>query len=408
MMSFFNRLISRRALRISIAWVSVAALLAVTFPALGYGAVLSIDTVRLAPYQKSHISKDVMPDVSMKAGLLADNNGSILWSRSLDERRAMASITKIMTAIVALDNSKPEDIVTIPHMSVTVGESSAGLREGQQISMSDLIKALMVKSGNDAAIAIATHVSGSTDAFVKQMNAKAKELGMTGTHFTNPHGLDQAGHYTTARDIAIMARYAMKFESFNSVVSQKKVTIGTGKYRHTVENTNLLLIQYPGANGIKTGWTDNAGYCVVGSAQRNGLTLYAVVLGTQYELTRFGDAKRLLDFGFAHYRSQKLLSTDTVVGKAVVADYLDVSVSAVAEKECVAYVLDLEGDIKREITLDEVKAPVAKGDKIGRVLFKQNKRIIVSMPLVATESVAKPSWPERVWIALVRLWQKVF
>lgn len=377
-------------------------------PGLAAAKVLTTDKVLGKPYKSLRIDKAVLPDVTMAAGMLVDETGTVLWERNADSQRAMASITKIMTAVVALESGKPEDIITVPRISLAIGESSAGLYEGQKISRIDLIKALMVKSGNDAGLALATYIGGSEQAFVKMMNARAKDLGLTNTQFKNSHGLDAKGHYTSARDIAVLTRYAMSLAPFKRIVATKKITIGQGTYRHKVENTNLLLIQYDGANGVKTGWTDNAGYCVVGAAKRDGLQLYAVVLGTQHELTRFREAQELLDFGFAHFRKQKLISAGTVLGSARVADYLDVSVPAAADLSQALWVMDLAGDIKRKVQIPSVEAPVTKGDKIGTVQFIQNKKLLASVSLVATEDIKAPNIFERVWIAVVRSWLWLF
>lgn len=359
-------------------------------------------------WTKTDVPKDAMPDVAMKSGALVTSDGRVLWSRQVDEQRAMASITKIMTAIVAIEHSKPDDVITVPNLSATIGESTSGLYPGQKLSMAHALEALLIKSGNDAAIAIEIHVGGTREGFVKLMNEKAAELGMSNTNFTNAHGLDENGHHSSARDISVMARYAMQFDEFKKIVNTKEFTNGTGSNKKTMQSTNLLLFSYDGANGVKTGWTDKAGYCVVDSATRGGIELYAVVLGTSGELVRFNDARDLLDFGFTHYRKQNISVKGTVVGQAVVSDYLDRKVPVAIPLEKTIPIFDLSGDITRTLTIPEVSAPVVVGESIGAVQYTQDGKLICSMPLVATEDVEKPNIFMRVWYGIVRGWRAIF
>ena len=346
-----------------------------------------------------------MPDVRMAAGALVTEDGRVLWSRNVSDRRAIASITKLMTAVVALENGELDDPVTVTAASQTVGESTSFLRVGEELPLSEVLEASLVKSGNDAAVALAIHIAGSEDAFVDLMNEKAQELGLSRTRFANPHGLDETGHYSTAADVAVLARYAMSKPEVRRVVSQKTATIGRGSRSEKVVNTNLLIGNYTGANGVKTGWTSKAGYCVVNSARRGEIELYAIVLGTTNETQRFRDAVELFDFGFAHYRPQRVSTKDTIVAEAPGRDYLDRLVPVAMSADSTVAVFDLAGTITRKVTVSAVDAPVAKGQKIGVATFTQADRIIASVPLVAAEEVKKPSVPARVFIAAARAWR---
>ena len=377
------------------------------FPLSARAATLPTDRVDGSVAAKKGIDPASLPDVSMAEGALIDADGRVLWSRSAGTQRPMASITKIMTAVVALENSQPTDIVTVPKASVAVGQSSAALRAGEKLTMRDMLGALLVKSGNDAAIAIAEHVGGTEQHFVEMMNAKAAELGLSNTHFANPHGLDAPGHYTTANDLGVLARYAMAKPEFRSIVSMKTVTIGSGKTRETLTSTDELLGNYQGDIGVKTGFTNGAGYSVISAAQREGLTLYAIVLGTKSDRARFQEAKTLLDWGFAHYRPMSIADAGTVVGEAPVKDYLDVTVPVAISKDATVPVLDLNGPIERSVQLSEVSAPVSVGQMVGVATFKQAGKTILTMPLVATEKVKRPNPIEAAWIAAVRLWQRI-
>jgi D-alanyl-D-alanine carboxypeptidase (penicillin-binding protein 5/6) len=387
--------------------IALALMATAMFPQQVGAAQLATDRVDGAAAAKLSAPISSLPDVDMAQGALVDSDGRVLWSRSAGTRRPMASITKIMTAVVALENSSLDEVVTIPKASVAVGESSASLRTGERLPMRDMLAALLVKSGNDAAVAIAQHVGGTEAHFVEMMNAKAAELGLSNTHFANPHGLDAPGHYTTASDLGVLARYAMSKPEFSRIVSLKSVTIGSGKRRETLTSTDELLGNYRGAMGVKTGFTNGAGYSVVSAAQRNGLTLYAIVLGTKSDLLRFREAKTLLDWGFAHYRPMSIATAGTVVGEAPVKDYLDVTVPAAVSKDTTLPVLDLNGTIVREVQLSEVSAPVAVGQTVGVATFKQGGKTILTLPLVATQAVKRPNPFEFVWIAVIRLWRRV-
>jgi len=388
------------------AFVLVVAL-SVASPVTVHASVRSSDRVAGLPAKTLRVPKAAMPDVSMKAGALVTHDGRVLWSRDPSEERSIASITKVMTAVVAMENSQPDDTVTVPKDSVRVGESTSFLRAGEKLPMSEILEALLVKSGNDAAVAIAEHVSGTEESFVALMNAKAAELGLTQTRFKNAHGLDEKGQHSSARDLAVLARYAMTKPEFREIVRRKSARIGSGARAEKVDNTNLLIGNYQGANGVKTGWTSKAGYSVIDSAQRGRVELYAIVLGANGELARFKDATELLDFGFAHFREQRLASAGTVVGEAPVADYLDEAVPAAVSENTTVAVFDLSGPITRDVTVSAVRAPVAVGQRVGVATFTQRGEVIASVPLVAVESVPEPTTVQRVGIAIVRLWRRL-
>jgi serine-type D-Ala-D-Ala carboxypeptidase (penicillin-binding protein 5/6) len=349
-----------------------------------------------------------LPSLTMKAGELSDEDGRVIWARKPDQRRAMASLTKMMTAVVALEHSSLNETVTVPREAAQVGQSSAFLVPGQVLRMKDLLAAMLVKSGNDAAITIAIHVGGTEAHFVEMMNAKAAQIGLTETHFANSHGLDAPSHYSSARDLGVLARYAMSKPAFSSTVSETSTVVGLPHHRRRLASTDLLLSTYKGAIGVKTGETNGAGWSVVSAAVREGVTLYAVVLGTASDLLRFRNAADLLDWGFAHYRPQSLLASGTVLGEAPVADYLDRSVEAGVSQDVTATVLDTNGVIRRTVTLAPVRAPVRIGDHVGAVTFTQAGKIIAAVPLVAVQNVPAPNPFEFLWIMLVRDWRAAF
>jgi D-alanyl-D-alanine carboxypeptidase (penicillin-binding protein 5/6) len=388
--------------------IVVTLVVALVQPTGALAAAQRSDIVDGASAASRKIDLDALPDVAMKAGVLVEGEGRTLWGRAPDARRSMASITKVMTAVIALEHSSPADEVTVPAGAIRVGESSAGLIAGEKLTMREVLEALLVKSGNEAGIAIATHVAGSEEQFLDMMNAKARELGLSDTHFANSHGLDADGHHTTANDLAVLARYAMTNSVFRDIVKRSAVTIGKGKRRRTLHTTDQLLGVYSGAVGIKTGYTSDAGYCVVSAAQRHGITLYAVVLGTKSDRARFTDAKALLDWGFAHYRPMQLVEKGTIIGEASVSSYLDRAVPLAVERSAAIAVLDLNGPITRAVTVSAAPAPIEKGQRLGVATFRQGSRVVATVPLVATQSVGRPNPFEAAWIGTVRLWRRIF
>lgn len=385
--------------------VTLVLAMSLCVPVSAFAVRRASDEIAGKPASARGIRKNRLPDVSVKAGILVEANGQVLWARAPDQRRAMASITKIMTALVALEESDLDDMVTVRSDVTAPGESTAGLRPGQKLPMRELLEGLLVKSGNDAAVAIAEHVAGSEESFVAKMNAKAKELGLKGTRFTNSHGLDEPGHHTTADDLQRLAREAMKNREFRRIVGMREAKVAG----HAVTSTNVLLGSYPGAIGIKTGFTDDAGHSVVAAAERGNFELYAVVLGAPTEKQRFVDARTLLDWGFAHDRPASLVSKGAYLGTVPVLDYIDTSVGAVTASEPTATIFDLRGPVKRTVKLDDgIDAPVKAGTRLGVARFVQDGKKVGEVELVAARDVPAPTLFERIGIAVTRGWRFVF
>ena len=368
---------------------------------LGGAAVSSAPALRAAA-----------PDMAVPSGILVTGDGQVLWARDADVERAMASTTKIMTALVALQQVQDlSERVTVAGDAVKVGEADVGLHSGQELPFRRLLEAMLVHSGNDAALALAIHIAGSEDAFVALMNEKAAELGLTHTHFMNVHGLDEHGHRTSAADLVTLAQVAMGNEIFRTAVAAKTVSLpkGNGAGEEFFESSNKLLTTFEGANGIKTGWTNDAGYCLVASADRDGIGLVAVILGARTEKQRFTEAERLLSWGFEHYATRTLTSVDTTVAHVAVGDYLDVTVPVVVGEATATPVFDVWGDVGYVLDVpDELAAPVVKGQRVGTLRVTQGERLLAQVPVVAARDVDAPSLVERVRIALTRLWRRLF
>lgn len=343
------------------------------------------------------------------AGTLATMDGRELWARDPEGRRAMASTTKIMTAVVALEHSNLDDLVTVDKVASTVGESSMNLRVGEQFTMGDLLAGVLVQSGNDAATLVAEHVGGSVTGFVKLMNDKAAQLNLINTHYLNPHGLDVPGHYTSAEDLTALARYAMRIPEFRKLVAVHGMKVRSDRYTHTLTSHNALLQTYKGAEGIKTGWTNEAGYCIVFAAKRGPIEFVGTVMGTATEPGRAQQAKQLLDWGFTHYKMTSLVTTGQPAGKVVVSDYVDVSVPAVSGETTSLPVFDLAGPVKRRVELARsVPSPVKRGDKIGTMTLYQGETILTQIPVVAATDVPDPTIWQRIGFFFVRLWRGIF
>ena len=372
-------------------------------PSLAHADILGSDLIGSTSVSDRNLTVSEVPTLDCTYGILCDADGNVLWSRSSSSKTAMASITKVMTAVVALENASADAQFTVSHAAATVGESSAGLVEGSSMSLEDLLKALLVHSGNDAGVTIAEGVAGSMDAFVAKMNEKAAQLGLKNTHYTNAHGLDNADHYSSAEDICVLSRYAMKNETFRSIVCEPSVRVVSGGNDMTYPSSNVLVQEWDECIGVKTGYTNNAGFCLASAASRGGQELYAVVLGCSNAATRFTDSYKILTWGFDHYRSVQLASASDVLVDAPVSAYLDRTVKAGVAEDTSAPILDYNGDISVDMHLRDLPDGVDAGEEVGTVTWRQGEFVVCSAPLVAKESVRSPLAPEAVLTAAMRL-----
>ena len=340
-------------------------------------------------------------NVAAKSAVLMDvSTGTILYEQNPHEALAPASVTKVMTMLLimeAIDSGKIgwDDSVTASEAAAAKGGSQIYLKVGETMSVSDMVKSIAVSSANDCACAMAEHLAGSESAFVDLMNTKAQELGMTDTHFVNCTGLDDspeaANHRTSAHDIAIMSRELLK----NHPDIKKYTTIWMDTVRNGafgLSNTNKMVRFYDGCTGLKTGFTNGAGYCLSASAQRDGLELIAVVMGSATSAERFAAAKSMLDYGFANFA----LYTPEIPETAAVAVTLGKSsgISAVpAESPELLVEKSQVSSIIAEVELEpSVTAPVSAGQRLGTLTIKSQEQILQQIPLVAEEAVARLTW----------------
>lgn len=388
--------------------IALVAALLVPLPAVG--SVSTTDIIGTVTVSDLPTLRAAAPDLDMPAGILCTLDGEVLWARDADDERAMASTTKIMTAVVVLERAENLDqVIIVPAKATRIGESGVGIKAGEQQSVRDLLSAMLVASANEAALALALQVGGSEEGFVALMNEKAAELSLQHTRFANPHGLDQPDHHTSASDLATLATYAMQDPVFRSMVAIEKTRIPAPSGMRTIETSNKLLASYPGANGIKTGWTDDAGYCMVASAERDGIELVAVVMGLDSESHRFQEAKQILDWGFGHYRLQTVSSADATAALVPVSDYLDATVAAVVASSTVIPVFDLRGEVTWSVdVVSETETPVRAGDRLGTLNVRQGERLLVQVPIIAAADVADPDVWQRITIWITRAWRGIF
>lgn len=349
------------------------------------------------------LSRTSLPDVSAKAAVLMDaDSGTILGAKNPDERLPMASTTKIMTALVAIENADISRIVEVSPAAVGVEGSSIYLYAGEELSLSDLLYALLLESANDAAAAIAIEIGGSLEGFAEMMNEKASSLGLRDTHFENPHGLDGKEHYTTAHDLALIARAALENEVFAKIVSTYKKTIplsSTDGVRLLI-NHNKLLKSYDGAIGVKTGFTKKSGRCLVSAAERDGLRLICVTLNAPDD---WRDHKTMLDHGFSHYSSQLLCAQGEMADILPVVGGKTDHVTAICDRE-VRLTLPRAAlnNLERRIELSRFEyAPVSEGERIGTVIFTLNGEEVARAPLIAGYSSEKLSYKKSLWERII-------
>ena len=340
-------------------------------------------------------------NVAAKSAVLMDvATGTILYEQNAREALAPASVTKVMTMLLimeAIDSGKIgwDDTVTASEAAAAKGGSQIFLKVGETMSVSDMVKSIAVSSANDCACAMAEHLAGSESAFVDMMNTRAQELGMADTHFVNCTGLDDdpeaASHRTSAHDIALMSRELLK----NHSGIKKFTTIWMDTVRNGafgLSNTNKMVRFYDGCTGLKTGFTDGAGYCLSASAQRDGIELIAVVMGSKTSAERFAAAKGMLDYGFANFALyQPKIPEDTIVpvtlGKSS-------TVSAVPSESAQLLVdKNQANSITTEILLEPaVTAPVSTGQALGTLVIKSEGQILRQIPLVAETAIDRLTW----------------
>ena len=340
--------------------------------------------------RKTWDEKNPIENLYAKSALLMDQeNGRILFEKNGYEKVPMASTTKIMTLLIVLENANLEDIVTVSSNAAAQPDVQLGIKKDEQYRLKDLLYSLMLESHNDTAVAIAEHVGGSVEGFAKLMNEKAKELGADETNFVTPNGLDAKEHYTTARDLALITRYALENETFCEIIkttdySFHEQTTGRSFY---VANKNRFLNMYDGAIGVKTGFTGKAGYCFVGAIKREGMELISVVFASgwpPHKSYKWEDTKKLMDYGTQNYTQKRIVESQIAFQPVPVENGIDCKKIVPQTNQNVELLLKEGEEITYDVKLPSfVEAPVKKGQKIGSLEIKIDGETYKVIPLLA-------------------------
>ncbi|HEO8418799.1 D-alanyl-D-alanine carboxypeptidase family protein [Niallia sp. FSL W8-0635] len=355
----------------------------------------------LAPSTLAAEKKQELVDNVKSAILIDRDTGTIMYEKNSEEKLPPASMTKIMTMLLimeAIDQGKlklDEKIRTSEH-AASMGGSQIFLEPGEEMTTEEMLKGIAIGSGNDAAVAVAERLAGSEDEFVNLMNKKAKELGLESTKFQNVTGLPVEDHYSSAKDMALMAKELLKYED---------ITKFTGTYEDYLRedtdkkfwlvNTNRLVKFYPGVDGLKTGFTAEAKYCLTATAMKNGMRVIAVVFGAPTSKERNAQVTKMLDYAFSQYETHPLHKREEAIGKVKVSKGSEKEITAVTSEPI--SILTKKGEkidkLEKVITMNKnVKAPIEKGQEIGKITYKQDGKTLVTSPLVAQKEVKQAKW----------------
>ncbi len=345
------------------------------------------------------------PIITAKSAIVMDAaTGKVLYAKDAEAKRYPASTTKMMTLIVALENGNLDDVIEASEKASKTEGSSLWLEHGEKLTLRDLLYGVMLVSGNDATVAVAEHIAGSVDAYAKLMTKKAHEIGAVHTSFTNSSGLPDPNHYSTAHDLAMIAAYGYKNPLFEEFVSTKSKIIpwAMNDFGRELFNENRMLWLYEGGNGVKTGYTDAAGRCLVSGAKREGVQLVAVVLDSEF---MWNDSIALLDYSFKQIKAVKLYNAESVV-KNVLVDSGVKSTVDIAVKEDVVIPM-VEEDKQNFVTVvdipERINAGFAKGDKLGTLRVMYHDKEVAATDLIATHSVEKKSFFQAVYKSLTNI-----
>ncbi len=408
----------RNTLGIVIAMTSIAACL--LWISIGVTLAQTATEEDVAKSGTESLDTAVAIDITSPSALLMElNSGQVLYEKDADTARRPASVTKIMTMLLAFDAMDAgkfslKDTITVSEHAAGMGGSQVYLEVGETQTVQDMLKCMIVSSANDAAVAVGEAIAGSEPAFVNMMNDKAAELGMTNTHFENACGLEAEGHLMSARDIGILSRELLL--KHPEVTEYSTIWMDTiihktrkGESEFGLANTNKFLKKYEGANGLKTGYTSAAGFSMSATATRNGTTLIAVVMGSETKDIRYEDAARLLDYGFANckiYEDNKVLDGKN---KLAIADGVEqyVTIEAAQSFQYVFIGSADTGNITKKIVIVKKDAPVKKGEIVARMEYAQGDKVLGSVDLIATQTIEKQKF-HHAWIRMLERYMNIY
>lgn len=328
------------------------------------------------------------PQIAASSAVLVDaRDGHVLYRRAARARRAIASATKLMTALLSLEELRLRQRLTAAPYHAAAAESRINLRAGERMAVGDLLRALLLESANDAAVTLARGVSDSVEAFVDRMNERARKIGLRGTHYANPIGLDQPGNFSSALDLSRLTRRLLRNDTFAAIVDLPRARLSTGLRPRTVENRNELVKRVAWIDGVKTGHTLSAGYVLVGSGERKGAHLVSVVLGSPSEARRDSDTLALLEYGFGLYSRVRAVRAGATAASADVAFYGDREVRLTAARAIT--VTRRRGQRIRTVirTPDELEGPLRTGSRVGSVTVLREGKRVGRAPLVTAQAV---------------------
>lgn len=338
------------------------------------------------------------PTINSRKYVIYDRlSGRCIYGKDENKQTAMASTTKIMTILIVLEHCKLTDVVTMDKKAAKTGGSRLGLSEGDKVTVNDLLYGLMLRSGNDAAVALAIHTAGSVEKFAQLMNDKAKELGLKNTHFVTPHGLDNAEHYTTAFELAKLTDYALKNEKVLEIVKTKTTTININGYNRQISNTNELLGNVEGVYGVKTGFTNNAGRCLVTAVKRGDMDLIIVVIGADTRKDRAKDSMKLIEYAYKKYRVvnvEEMINKEFKMWKQINENriYIYKGITSIETKIDDIKVKKIATDEIPKIEINAVtylEAPVEKDIRIGSVTVKLGNEVIEEIGIKVEKKVER-------------------
>ena len=347
-------------------------------------------------------------EVQAKGAVLMDaDSGKVLFAQGAEQELPPASVTKIMTMLLILEGVEQgrislDDAVTVSENAASMGGSQMYLEPGEQHTVEELLKGVAMVSANDGCVALAEHLCGSVEIFVEKMNSRARELGMNNTNFVNTNGLPAENHYSSAYDIAVMTSELLHHESSHEWLTKKQAVVKIGlpgkEKDFELINTNKLLYQYEGALGVKTGFTQDAMFCLSGAAERDGMRLVAVVLGAETSAVRFSETMKLLDYGFANYESYVVAKKGECQKKYKVSKATPEKVTAIPKSDCSIMIKKGESEnIKTKVEMkSNLKAPLKKGREVGELVVYQKGIELQRFPLVAEKTLRKATLWERI------------
>lgn len=363
--------------------------------------ISSMSSLAFAEEKQKDGTKSELADEAKSAVLIERDTGAVLYDKNSHERLPPASMTKIMTMILIMEAIQEgrlhwNDKVRTSEKAASMGGSQVFLEPGEEMTVKEMLKAIAVGSANDASIAMAEHIAGSEEEFVKMMNKKAKELGLKDTKFQNPTGLPAKGHYSSAYDMALMAKELLKYPQITKYTGlyESYLRENTDK-KFWLVNTNKLVKHYPGVDGLKTGFTNDAKYCLTATAKKNNMRVIAVVFGAPTPKSRNTQISKMLDYAFARYETSPIYGQGETLGQVKISKGKKSKIDA-KTAESVSVLLkkgETLNKLQRDIHLKkDIKAPVHKGDKIGELVLKKDGKILSKTPLISEENVAKAGW----------------